>query len=166
MILDGRTVANHILAELLIRVEALNEKGIIPHLAVVRVGDNPETTSYVTQKEKKGKEIGVVVSVYKHPENVSQEKLQETIDFLQNDETIHGVILQLPIPKNLNEQTLIDSIPPEKDVDGFVSHSPFVVPIASAIMHLLEVPMVKETMDAGESFSFNEWLSIKIYSVD
>lgn len=161
MILDGRTVANHILAELIVRVDALAEKGIIPHLAVIRVGNNPETTSYITQKEKKGKEIGAVVSVYNHPDSVTQDKLQETINFLKEDKATHGMILQLPIPKNLDEQTLIQSIDPEKDVDGFVPHSPFVVPIASAIMKLLEVPMIRETMDAGESFSFNEWLKMK-----
>lgn len=161
MILDGKTVANHILAELIIRVDALQEKGIIPHLAVIRVGNNPETTSYVTQKEKKAKEIGAVVSIYNHPDNISQEKLQETINFLKRDETIHGMILQLPIPGNLDAQALINSIDPRKDVDGFVPHSPFIVPIASAIMKLLEVPMIKEITDAKESLSFNEWLKIK-----
>lgn len=161
MILDGKTVANHILAELLVRSEALQNKGIIPHLAVIRVGNNPETTSYISQKEKRGKEIGVVVSVYKHHENIPQEKLQETISFLQKDDTIHGIILQLPIPKNLNEEVLINTIGPEKDVDGFVAHSPFTVPIAAAIMKLLEIPMIKEITETRESFSFNEWLRMK-----
>ncbi|HSD98881.1 MAG TPA: bifunctional 5,10-methylenetetrahydrofolate dehydrogenase/5,10-methenyltetrahydrofolate cyclohydrolase [Patescibacteria group bacterium] len=159
MILDGRTVANHLLAELIIRVDALAEKGIMPHLAVVMVGENPETVSYVLQKEKRAKEIGTLVSVYKHPENISQEKLKETIDFLQKNGDIHGIILQLPIPKNLNEQKLINSIDPKKDVDGFTPNSPFTVPIAAAIMKLLEVPMIKETITTGESF--NEWLLSK-----
>ncbi|HYK09133.1 MAG TPA: bifunctional 5,10-methylenetetrahydrofolate dehydrogenase/5,10-methenyltetrahydrofolate cyclohydrolase [Candidatus Eisenbacteria bacterium] len=160
MILDGKTVANYILAGLIERVDLLeSEHHIQPHLAVVRVGDNPETTSYIAQKEKKAKEIGVVVSVYNHEENVSQETLQETIDFLQRDESIHGIILQLPIPKTLNEKALIASIMPTKDVDGFVANSPFTVPLAAAIMKLLEVPMMKETVATGESF--NEWLQSK-----
>lgn len=159
MLLDGRTVANYILAQLIVRVDALAEEGIMPHLAVIQVGENPETTSYVAQKEKKAKEIGAIVSVYKHPENISQEKLQETIDFLQKNTDIHGIILQLPIPKNLNELELINSIDPNKDVDGFTSNSPFIVPIAQAIMKLLEVPMMKETATTGDSF--NEWLLSK-----
>lgn len=160
MLLDGRTVANFVLEDLAERVHALSlEHSIIPHLAVIRVGDNPETTSYVTQKEKKGKEIGVVVSVYNHPESIPQEKLQETIDFLSKDESTHGVILQLPIPKSLDAQKLINTIPVQKDVDGFVKNSPFVVPIASAIFKLLEIPCSKDTLKTGESY--NEWLRKK-----
>ena len=160
MLLDGRTVANHLLEDLADRVHILfGTHGITPHLAVVRVGDNPETTSYITQKEKKGKEVGVVVSVYNHPDNVSQKALQQSIDFLQNDETIHGIILQLPIPQTLNSKLLINSIKPEKDVDGFSENSPFPVPLAAAIIKLLEIPMIKETRETGNSF--NEWLMSK-----
>lgn len=157
MLLDGRTVANHILEDLADRVHILlGTKGFAPHLAVVRVGDNPETTSYVAQKEKKGKEIGVTVSIYNHPANVSQEELQKSINFLQEDETIHGIILQLPIPQHLDSDALINTIKPEKDVDGFGQHSPYTVPIASAIFKLLEIPMMKETVETGDSY--NEWL--------
>lgn len=160
MLLDGRTVANFILEDLADRVHILvGTEGFAPHMAVVRVGDNPETTSYILQKEKKAKEIGALVSVYNHPENITQEKLQATIDFLKNDPSVHGIILQLPIPKNLNEQALIASIPPEKDIDGFTPNSPFIVPIASAIMKLLEIPMIKETIKTGDSF--NDWLKSK-----
>ena len=160
MLLDGRTVANFILEDLADRVHILvGTEGFAPHMAVVRVGDNPETTSYILQKEKKAKEIGALVSVYNHPENITQEKLQATIDFLKNDPSVHGIILQLPIPKNLNEQALIASIPPEKDIDGFTPNSPFTVPIASAIMKLLEIPMIKETIKTGDSF--NDWLKSK-----
>ncbi len=159
MILDGRTVANHILAGLITRADTLAEKGIIPHLAVVKVGNDPATTSYVAQKEKKGKEIGALVSVYNHPEDISQEKIQETIDFLQKDESIHGIILQLPISKHLHAEQLINSIPAGKDVDGFVKNSPFTVPIAAAIFKLLEIPCSKETFVTGESY--NEWLKSK-----
>lgn len=161
MILDGRTVANYILAELINRVDVLAEKRIIPHLAVVVVGNNPETASYVAQKEKKAKEIGAVVSVYHHPENVSQEKLQQTMTFLSKDESIHGIILQLPIPATLHANQLIATIDPKKDVDGFVADSSFTTPIASAVMKLLEIPMIKETTQTHEPFSFNEWLLMK-----
>lgn len=160
MLLDGRTVANHILEDLADRIHILlGTKGFAPHLAVVRVGDNPETMSYIAQKEKKGKEIGVVVSVYNHPGSISQEKLQESVDFLQKDEAIHGIILQLPISEHLDAEKIINSIDPSKDVDGFSKHSPFEVPIASAIFKLLEIPMMKETVETGDSY--NEWLISK-----
>ena len=160
MLLDGRTVANHILTQLTQRVIYLEkDHGITPHLAVIKVGDDPATASYVSQKEKKGKEIGAVVSVYNHPDNISQEKLQQTIDFLKDDTSIHGIILQLPIPKHFDQQKLIASIPLAKDVDGFVPHSPFTVPIAAAIFKLLEIPCSKETIETGESYY--EWLQSK-----
>lgn len=159
MLLDGRTVANHIFDNLTQRIQELVQKGIQPHLAVVCVGSDPATMSYIAQKEKKAKHIGAVVSVYKHPDTITQEKLQETIDFLQQSGDIHGIILQLPIPQHLDQQTLINSINPEKDVDGFVKNSPFVVPIASAIFKLLEVACIPETSKTGDSF--NEWLRSK-----
>lgn len=164
MILDGRTVANHILEQLTQRITNLEkDHNVIPHLAVVYVGNDPATLSYISQKEKKGKQIGAVVSVYKHSENITQQKLQETIDFLQRDESIHGIILQLPIPSHLQSDRLIQSISPQKDVDGFVTNSQFTVPIASAIFKLLEVPCSKDTMETGESY--NEWLRSKKFVV-
>lgn len=160
MILDGRTIANHILQSLTIRVHALEEKyDVQPHLAVVTVGENPATLSYIEQKKKKAQEIGALVSVYKNPSNVTQEELQNIINFLQEQGGIHGIILQLPIPAHLDETQLINSIHSQKDVDGFVPNSPYIIPIAAAIFKLLEVPMMKETIQTGESY--NEWLRSK-----
>lgn len=173
MIIDGRTVANHILAELLVRVDQLQETyHIQPHLAVIRVGEDPAVTSYIKQKEKKAKEIGAVVSVYNFPESVSQEKLKESIRFLQEKsdlpagrQGIHGIILQLPVPPHINFEKLILDIHPDKDVDGFVPHSQFVIPIAQAVLKILEIPMIKEMQESGESLSFNEWLLTKKFVV-
>ena len=160
MLLDGRTIANHILEDLTLRVHALEEKSHIqPHLAVISVGEDAATLSYIEQKKKRAQEIGAVVSVYKHPTNVTQQEIQQTIDFLQEQGGIHGIILQLPIPAHLDETALINSIHPDKDVDGFVLNSPYVVPVAAAIFKLLEVPMIKETIENG--ISYNEWLRSK-----
>jgi len=157
MILDGKTIANHILDNLAHRVHQLEERyNIQPHLAVICVGDDPATASYIEQKKKKAQEIGAVVSVYKHSLNVTQQELQQTVDFLQEQGRIHGIILQLPIPSHLDETKLINSIHKDKDVDGFVPDSPFVVPIAAAIFKLLEIPMIKETIETGDSY--NDWL--------
>ncbi len=160
MIIDGRTIANHILAELLIRVDDLQEEyNIQPHLAVIRVGEDPAITSYINQKEKMAKKIGAVVSVYNFPESVTQQTLKESIAFLQQKTDIHGLILQLPVPSHINYEELIHDIHPDKDVDGFVSGSQFVIPVASAVMKALEIPMIKETLTTGASF--NEWVRSK-----
>ncbi len=163
MLLDGRTVANHILANLLIRVDELEEKyDIQPHLAVMRVGEDPAITSYINQKAKMAKEIGAVLSIYNFPENVKQDELKKSIDFLQSqtgESAIHGLILQLPVPKHIDYEALILDIHPDKDVDGFRPNSPFTIPIASAILKLLEIPMIKESITTGDSF--NEWLISK-----
>lgn len=164
MIIDGRTIANHILAQLLLRVDELEEKHHIqPHMAVVRVGDDGATTSYVAQKEKTAKKIGAIVSVYNFPDNVTEQHLQQSIDFLQKEGNIHGIILQLPVPKHINYEKIIAGIDPSKDVDGFHPESPFEVPIANAILKILELPMMKETEKTGESF--NEWLKSKKFVV-
>lgn len=160
MLIDGRIVANHILAGLMTRVDELQEKyAIQPHLAVIRVGDNPATTSYINQKAKKAKEIGAVVSVYNFPNSVTEEKLKESIDFLQSKTDLHGLILQLPVPSHINYAHLLLNIHPDKDVDGFRPNSQFTVPIASAVMKLLEIPMIQETKNSG--ISLKEWLLSK-----
>lgn len=160
MILDGKTIANHILSDLGIRVHVLQEKyGIRPHMAVIRVGDDPAITSYVAQKEKMAKEIGAIVSVYNHPANVTQDELLASIDFLQTQGEIHGIIVQLPLPAHLDADKLILEIHADKDVDGFRPESPFVVPLATAVLKLLEVPCMKETLETGQSY--NEWLRSK-----
>lgn len=160
MIIDGRTIANHILAQLLARVDDLQEKyDVQPHMAVMRVGDDPAITSYINQKAKKAKEIGAVLSVYNFPENVTQDSLKESIDFLQNKSDIHGLILQLPVPKGINYEELILDIQPDKDIDGFRPNSPFIIPIATAVLKILEIPMIKETQNSGASF--HEWLLSK-----
>lgn len=156
MILDGRTIANHILDVLTQRVHDLEKNhGVQPHLAVIRVGDDPATTSYINQKEKIAKQIGAVVSVYKYPENATEEQITQALDFLQNKTGIHGIILQLPIFKHLDEEKLLREIHKEKDVDGFATNSPFIVPIASAVMKFLEVAYLKEGAEFG---SVIDWL--------
>lgn len=160
MILDGRTIANHILNALADKIHLMDDKyGTRPHLAVIRVGDDPAITSYINQKDKMAKEIGATLSVYNFPESVTTQQLKESIAFLQEKSDIHGLILQLPVPEHIDSEALILDIHPEKDVDGFRPNSPFVIPIASAILKLLEVPMMKETIETGESY--NEWLRSK-----
>lgn len=160
MIIDGRTIANHILEELADRVHILQgTDDIQPHLAVIRVGDDPAITSYINQKDKMAKQIGAVLSVYNFPEAVTTAQLKESINFLQENSDIHGLILQLPVPAHIDYESLIMDIHPDKDVDGFRPNSQFVIPIATAILKILEIPMIKETIETGESF--NGWLRSK-----
>lgn len=160
MIIDGRTIANHILNDLAARVHILEDKyNVRPHLAVIRVGEDPAITAYINQKGKMSKEIGAILSVYNFPNSVSQDELKNCIDFLQEKGDIHGLILQLPVPDSINSHKLIMDIHPEKDIDGFRPNSQFVIPIAAAVLKLLEIPMIKETQESGESF--NEWLRSK-----
>lgn len=160
MIIDGRTIANHILDNLAARVHIIQDKyDTRPHLAVIRVGDDPAITSYINQKDKMAKQIGATLSVYNFPESVTTEELKESIDFLQEKSDIHGLILQLPVPSHIDYEQLILDIHANKDIDGFRPNSLFVIPIASAVMKLLEIPMMKESLETGESF--NEWLRSK-----
>lgn len=158
MILDGRAVADSILQNLTKRTHILLEKfAIQPHLAVVRVGNDPATSSYIKQKEKVGREIGALISVYQCPATVTEKKLLETIDFLQTKGDIHGIILQLPLPRHLDAEKLLLEIHPDKDIDGFRPNSQFTVPVAKAVVKLLEIPFLKE----AKYQSFMSWLSSK-----
>ena len=90
-----------------------------PHLAAVIVGEDGASMTYVANKEKSSKEVGFTSSVYRMPENITEAQLLETIEFLNNDPDIDGFIVQLPLPKHINEQRVINTISPDKDVDGF-----------------------------------------------
>lgn len=90
-----------------------------PHLAAVIVGEDGASMTYVANKEKSSHEVGFTSSVYRMPESTSEQQLLETIEFLNNDPDIDGFIVQLPLPKHINEQRIINAISPDKDVDGF-----------------------------------------------
>lgn len=92
-----------------------------PHLAAVIVGEDGASQTYVANKERSSKEVGFTSSVYRLPETISEEKLLETIHFMNNDPEIDGFIIQLPLPKHINEQNIINAISPDKDVDGFTA---------------------------------------------
>src|SRR5688500_16210477 len=138
MKIDGREIASEILFELKTRVQKLKEKEIIPHLAIILVGDSPESKSYVEQKELKGNNIGVKISVKNLPSDITQEELLKVIKQLDGDKNIHGIIIQRPLPKNINKQVIDQSIDTKKDVDSFTPDSPYNPPVAEAVLMLLE----------------------------
>ncbi|MBR6371756.1 MAG: bifunctional methylenetetrahydrofolate dehydrogenase/methenyltetrahydrofolate cyclohydrolase FolD [Victivallales bacterium] len=118
-IIDGKKLAAQFRAELKERVAKLTAEGTVPGLAVILVGNNPASRSYVTAKEKACAEIGIYSSDNRLPENTTQEELLALIERLNNNDKIHGILVQLPLPKHIDENKILLAIRPEKDVDGF-----------------------------------------------
>lgn len=118
-ILDGRLISASIREQLTKEVEGLKEKGIIPGLAVILVGDDPASHTYVKNKEKTCKQLGMYSQVIQYPATLSETDLIEKIKELNEDDEIHGILVQLPLPKHINEKVIIETISPLKDVDGF-----------------------------------------------
>ena len=119
-ILDGKALAEQIRQGLKKRVERLKqEHGLTPGLATVLVGDNPASKVYVNIKEKTCKEVGIKSERLDLPENTSEKELVALIKTLNGRKDIHGILVQLPLPKGLNEKRILDLIDPAKDVDGF-----------------------------------------------
>ncbi|AZR73521.1 bifunctional 5,10-methylene-tetrahydrofolate dehydrogenase/5,10-methylene-tetrahydrofolate cyclohydrolase [Anoxybacter fermentans] len=118
-IIDGKAIAQEIRKEIKERVEELKARGKQPGLAVVLVGNNPASQTYVRMKEKACQEVGMYSEVHRLPEETSEEELLTLIDQLNANEKIHGILVQLPLPEHIDEKKIIDRILPEKDVDGF-----------------------------------------------
>lgn len=119
IIIDGKQVAADIRAEVAQKVAKLKENGKTACLAVILVGENPASVSYVTGKQKALAEVGMKDRSVHLPENTTEQELLNLIDELNKDETVHGILVQLPLPKHINEDKVIMAISPEKDVDGF-----------------------------------------------
>ena len=119
-LIDGKKIAEEIRVKIAKQVaEIIDAGGDPPHLSAVLVGDDPASESYVGGKERACKQVGFTSSVYRLPKEVTQEKLLEVIDFLNNDPEINGFIVQLPLPDHLDADEILERINPAKDVDGF-----------------------------------------------
>lgn len=118
-LISGNEVAAQIREELKERVKRLKEKGITPALAVVLVGEDPASVSYVTAKAKGAEEIGMYEETVRLPANTAEEEVLKTVDRLNKDPKFHGILVQLPLPKHIDTEKVINYISPEKDVDGF-----------------------------------------------
>ncbi len=119
-LLDGKATSLQIKDEIANQVRQLTAKGQRPpHLVAVIVGTDGASQTYVANKEKSSQEVGFTSSVYRYPESTTEEELLNSIEFLNNDPEVDGFIVQLPLPKHINEQKVINAISPDKDVDGF-----------------------------------------------
>ena len=118
-ILDGKALSAQCKESIRKQVEELAAKGCRPGMAVVLVGENPASKVYVRNKEKDCQECGIYSAMYHLPEETTEKELLELLDTLNHDTSIHGILVQLPLPKQINSQRVIEAIDPQKDVDAF-----------------------------------------------
>ena len=120
MNIDGKALAQELRNDLAVEVKQLQEeRGITPGLTVILVGEDPASQVYVRNKVRQTKEIGMISNEIKMPAETSQQALLDELDKLNNEPAVHGILVQLPLPKHIDEALIIDTILPEKDVDGF-----------------------------------------------
>lgn len=119
IIIDGKAISTQVKSDVAEKVKALKEKGVVPCLAVILVGENPASVSYVTGKRKALQEAGMEDKSLELSADTSEDELLKIIEDLNKDNSVHGILVQLPLPKHINEEKVIMAISPEKDVDGF-----------------------------------------------
>jgi methylenetetrahydrofolate dehydrogenase (NADP+)/methenyltetrahydrofolate cyclohydrolase len=145
-LIKGTEIAKRVREEIKLKVAGLHGQGLVPGLAVVLVGDNPGSKIYVNNKSKACQEAGIFTETLRIPADVPQTALLETIKNLNQDPRFHGILVQLPLPEQIKEQTILEAVTPDKDVDCFhpvnvgklVIGRPYVVPCTPAgILELL-----------------------------
>ena len=142
-ILDGRKISAEIREDLKGDTVRLKERGIVPGLSGILIGEDPGSVTYVGLKSKACEEVGVKEMMVHLPENVTEQELMSNIDRLNKDPKVHAIFIQLPLPKHLNEEKALAAIIPEKDVDGFQSVNvgkawlgqPAFIPAVAIAMH-------------------------------
>ena len=151
-IIDGKSIAKELRESLTPRVAALKEQGITPGLTVIVVGDDPASAIYVRNKERACVKLGMNSQVLRFPAETTQEEILNTVRLLNQDDSVHGILVQLPLPRHIDEQAVLRAIDPDKDVDGFhamnagrlMNGEPgFVACTPKGVMRLLEVSGVE-----------------------
>lgn len=135
MIIDGKKIAQEWQQNLKAELDSLKAT---PGLAIILVGSNPASLLYVNKKQKTAAELGIKCQIFDFAEDVEQADLLNTIQKLNNDSQINGIVVQLPLPKALNESVILNSILPQKDVDGFSPCSKFVPATALGVLDLIK----------------------------
>ncbi len=138
MKIDSTEIVDHIFEDLRHRVGELQKRNIMPHLVVIFVGNNPSSAAYIKQKEKKAEAIGAKVTVMRFGEDVTSKELEEKISLLNADPFVHGILIQRPLPKHIDEDKLDHLTEPQKDIDGFHPDSPYTLPLPLAVEKILE----------------------------
>jgi methylenetetrahydrofolate dehydrogenase (NADP+)/methenyltetrahydrofolate cyclohydrolase len=119
-LIDGKKIAEEIKEEIKTEVaKIIDDDDGAPHLVAILVGDDAASETYVTHKENDCKQVGIVSSVYRLSQHITESELIENIEFINNDDEVHGLIVQLPLPRHIHVDKIISAINPDKDVDGF-----------------------------------------------
>lgn len=156
MKINGKQIAQHILDSLKGQIKKLKKKNITPHLAIIIAGNDPASVAYVRQKELKAKAIGIKTIIYHLPDETPQINLIKTIQRFNNDNNVHGIIVQQPLPQNINTKAVAQFIDLKKDVDGFNSESKFEMPIVMAVSEIL-----KKICSQRATGPLTDWLKSK-----
>jgi methylenetetrahydrofolate dehydrogenase (NADP+) / methenyltetrahydrofolate cyclohydrolase len=135
MLIDGKQIAQNILDNLKIEIQ---EKNITPKMAVIILGSDPSSLAYIKQKQLKSEYIGAKCEVTNFDLATQGHALRSYVDKLNNDQTTHGIIIQRPLPPQINSQEVGEWVIPEKDIDGFNSQTKFIPPVAQAILEILK----------------------------
>lgn len=155
-IINGTKIADKIKTK--IAKEVFSFGGDRPNLAILLIGNREDSKLYVSIKEKESLKVGIDTHIYRMPENVSEEEVLGVIDFLNKDDLIDGILVQLPLAKNLNTDKIIQSIKPNKDVDGFHLQKPDYItsPVLAAVQAALE----------NTKINFNKKTACLLYNSD
>jgi len=137
MVINGQRIADTIIQDLKSHIFSLKQKGVVPTLVVILVGDNPASLSYIRQKQKAVQCIGAKIIIIRHPSTIQSSVINKTIELYNNDPFVHGIILQLPLPPHF-DNSINRSIHPGKDIDGFVSGSKWNVPVVMAVENIIK----------------------------
>lgn len=137
MKIDGKAIAARLLIQLQLDVVKLTRRsGIPPHLAVIYIGNDSASASFIKQKEQAASRTGVILTVHRYRRAPLYQKLAEFIKTLNRDKTVHGIIIQRPLPSSLSSDSLTKLVSPTKDVDGFLEKSIFIPPLSLAVFKI------------------------------
>jgi methylenetetrahydrofolate dehydrogenase (NADP+) / methenyltetrahydrofolate cyclohydrolase len=147
MIIPCIKLRNQIAEKIKEDIARLHDQGIAPSFAIIQIGNNPASNIYIQVKTKKAEELGIKTVIHKFEQlnnrtieqsHDQQKEIEELISKLNNDPSIHGIIIQRPIPESINEHLLQSLISPKKDIDGLSENSPFVNPLVQAVLHAIK----------------------------
>ena len=149
IIFDGKDYSEKKKILLQTSSDKVRQLGVIPHLATILIGDNPASVMYTNLKKKFIESLGCQSDVYNLPENVKFEDIELLIKTLNDDDTVHGIMIQMPLPENLksSQKKIVDLISTDKDVDGLRDISKFLHPTSKAVMEILAMGIYETKID-------------------
>lgn len=156
MRIDGKKIAEELFSDLKKRVAILRGKNITPHLVIILVGSNPASVAYVNRKELKAEEIGAKATIINLDEKTSHEDLLSLVKRMSKDPLVHGLIVQRPLPKQIKLNKVNKAVDPKKDVDAFHPKTKFQMPLARAVLRILEEIFTRSHLDQGATLT--QWL--------